>query len=112
MECHEICEKYGYVAPIVEQSAYNLLMREKIEVEYGPLYDKYGMGLTIHTPLCAGILTGKYNDGNIPEDSRVGASGPFQALYAGNLNKMMGPNNELTTKLQALGSLAEELQCT
>jgi aryl-alcohol dehydrogenase-like predicted oxidoreductase len=34
------------------------------------LYEKYGLGLTIFSPLKQGILSGKYNDG-IPEDSRI-----------------------------------------
>lgn len=44
-------------------------MREKFEVEYGELFDNYGMGSTIWSPLAGGLLTGKYNDG-IPKDSR------------------------------------------
>jgi aryl-alcohol dehydrogenase-like predicted oxidoreductase len=41
-----------------------------MEVEYGPLFDKFGMGTTIWGPLCSGLLSGKFNDGNKPEDSR------------------------------------------
>lgn len=36
-----------------------------------PLYEKYGLGTTIYSPLCGGLLTGKYLDG-IPENSRCG----------------------------------------
>lgn len=35
-----------------------------------PLYEKYGMGTTVYSPLAGGALTGKYNDG-VPEDSRL-----------------------------------------
>ena len=37
------------------------------------LYEEYGLGLTPFSPLKAGILTGKYNDG-IPKDSRFAVS--------------------------------------
>jgi aryl-alcohol dehydrogenase-like predicted oxidoreductase len=49
---------------------YNMLVREKVEKEFALLYEYYGTGLTIFSPLKTGILTGKYNDG-IPEDSRL-----------------------------------------
>jgi aryl-alcohol dehydrogenase-like predicted oxidoreductase len=48
-----------------------MLHRERVEQEYAPLYERYGMGTTIWSPLAAGLLTGKYNDG-IPSDSRLG----------------------------------------
>ena len=47
-----------------------MLVRDKLEVEYGELFDNFKMGTTIWSPLAGGILTGKYNNG-IPEDSRV-----------------------------------------
>ena len=54
----------------MEQPQYNLLWRERVEVEYAPLYDEIGLGLTTWSPLASGLLTGKYLDG-IPEDSRL-----------------------------------------
>ncbi|XP_075473484.1 putative voltage-gated potassium channel subunit beta [Primulina tabacum] len=41
-----------------------------VESEYLPLYANYGLGLTTWSPLASGVLTGKYNSGNIPPDSR------------------------------------------
>ena len=41
---------------------HSLLHRERPEVEYAPLYHKYGMGTTIFSALAGGILTGKYNE--------------------------------------------------
>jgi aryl-alcohol dehydrogenase-like predicted oxidoreductase len=54
----------------MEQPEYNMLAREKVEREFALLYENYGLGLTIFSPLKTGILTGKYNDG-IPPDSRI-----------------------------------------
>ncbi|OBT49635.1 hypothetical protein VE04_09979 [Pseudogymnoascus sp. 24MN13] len=46
-----------------------MLARDKVDGEFNHLYEEFGTGLTIFSPLKTGILTGKYNDG-IPADSR------------------------------------------
>lgn len=48
-----------------------MLVREKFESDFGKLFDKYRMGSTVWSPLCSGILTGKYNEGTIPVGSRM-----------------------------------------
>lgn len=68
-----VATRLGLVGPLMEQPQYNMLARERVEKEYALLYEEYGMGLTPFSPLKAGILTGKYNDG-IPKDSRFAAS--------------------------------------
>ena len=45
-------------------------MMLQVESEFLPLYSNYGIGLTTWSPLASGVLTGKYNSGNIPPDSR------------------------------------------
>jgi len=57
--------------PSMEQPQYNLLHRQRFEVEYAPLYKELGYGTTTFSPLSGGLLTGKYNQGQIPEDSRA-----------------------------------------
>ncbi len=69
-EAHRVAHARNLQAPTMEQSQYNLLERQRIEVEYAPLYAEYGMGATVFSPLASGLLTGKYNDG-IPADSRL-----------------------------------------
>ena len=73
-EAHQVARAHHLVAPTMEQPQYNLLDRERFEVEYAPLYAEYGMGTTIFSPLASGLLTGKYNDG-IPADSRLAQDG-------------------------------------
>ena len=74
IEAHRIaCENHMF-APTMEQPQYNLLHRERVEQEYAPLYDAYGMGTTIWSPLASGLLTGKYNDG-VPSDTRLSQPG-------------------------------------
>ena len=62
---------HGLAAPTMEQPEYNLLRRERVEFEYAGLYDELGLGLTIWSPLASGLLSGKYRDGNIPDNSRL-----------------------------------------
>ncbi|KAF5736666.1 putative potassium channel beta [Tripterygium wilfordii] len=69
-EAWGIAERLDLIGPVVEQPEYNLLSRHKVESEYLPLYSNYGLGLTTWSPLASGVLTGKYNKGNIPADSR------------------------------------------
>lgn len=40
--------------------SHSLLHREKFEVEYAPLFQKYGYGTMIWSPLAGGYLSGKY----------------------------------------------------
>ncbi|TCV94007.1 voltage-dependent potassium channel beta subunit [Luteibacter rhizovicinus] len=70
-EAHDVAQTEHLHAPSMEQPQYNLLHRERVEIEYEPLYERYGMGTTIWSPLASGLLTGKYNDG-VPNDSRLG----------------------------------------
>ncbi len=69
-EAFRISERLGLVGPTMEQPQYNLLCRERFEVEYAPVFSEFGIGSTTWSPLATGILTGKYNDG-IPKDSRL-----------------------------------------
>ena len=73
-EAHRVAHAHNLVAPTMEQPQYNLLERERVEVEYAPLYAEFGMGTTIFSPLASGLLTGKYNDG-IPAGSRLAQDG-------------------------------------
>lgn len=47
-----------------------MLVRDRFEKEYRRLFSENKYGTTIWSPLAGGILTGKYNSGNIPEGSR------------------------------------------
>lgn len=62
-------DRLGLIGPLMEQPGYSMLNRDKVDGEFDHLYEEYGTGLTIFSPLNTGILSGKYNDG-IPTDSR------------------------------------------
>lgn len=69
-QAHVVAQAHGLTPPVMEQPEYNILHRDKVEAEFLPLYENYGLGTTIWSPLASGILTGKYNEG-IPSDSRL-----------------------------------------
>ena len=73
-EAAKIARAHHLHAPTMEQPQYNLLHRERVELEYASLYSELGLGTTIWSPLASGVLTGKYNDG-IPADARMAAPG-------------------------------------
>lgn len=70
MEAYQIARREHLIPPLMEQSEYSMLQREKIEKEFLPLYKRIGLGTTIWSPLKSGVLTGKYNNG-VPDKSRL-----------------------------------------
>ena len=74
MEAHRVANQFGLIAPVIEQPQYNMFERNKVELDYLPVYQNVGLGTTIWSPLAAGFLTGKYLDG-YPEGSRLGLQG-------------------------------------
>ena len=72
-EAFQAAERLGMTPPSMEQPQYNMLVRERFELEYAPLFRRYGIGTTTWGPLRSGILSGKYANG-IPEDARLGRS--------------------------------------
>jgi voltage-dependent potassium channel beta subunit len=102
-EAHQVARDNHFYAPVMEQPEYNLLHRERVEQEYAPLYEKYGMGTTIWSPLSSGLLSGKYNDG-IPEGSRLA-----QAGYEWLRESVLGKNGERVAAVRALQPIADEL---
>ncbi|MEP7196804.1 MAG: aldo/keto reductase [Saprospiraceae bacterium] len=70
MEAHMVAKERNLIGPTMEQPQYNMLNREKIEVEFSQIYKTVGLGTTIWSPLASGILTDKYAQGN-PKDTRL-----------------------------------------
>lgn len=97
----KIAENLNCIKPSMEQPRYNLFFREHLEKDYLKLFDKYGLGTTIWSPLASGILSGKYNQG-IPRESRLAKE------------TWLVPENfmQLIEKTKALSLLAQELECT
>ena len=100
-EAHLVAEKYNLIGPSMEQPQYNLFERSKLEKEYLPLFENYGMGTTVWSPLASGVLTGKYLKG-IPKGSRM----EIETL-SWIKDKVWSPENQ--EKVQALHNLAGDL---
>jgi voltage-dependent potassium channel beta subunit len=71
MEAVAVARRERLIPPQMEQPQYNMLHRDRVEKEYERLYDEIGLGTTIWSPLASGLLTGKYDDGTGPNDSRA-----------------------------------------
>lgn len=97
----EIAERHHLHKPVMEQPQYNLLWRDRMEKEYLRLFADYGYGTTIFSPLGAGLLTGKYNNG-IPADSR-GALQGYEWL------REKFTDQEAIEKVKQLGKLAGDI---
>jgi len=69
-EAAQFARQHHLYGPAVEQPQYNLLHRERVELEYAPLYAELGLGATTWSPLGSGVLSGKYTDA-IPAGSRL-----------------------------------------
>ena len=85
-------EKY-----VSTQPRYSLLSRE-VEIELLPLCQAKGVGVIVYSPLCGGVLTGKYKPGDAPpEGSRPGTNQNFGQFF----------NEECLTVVARLGEWAE-----
>lgn len=104
-----IAKTQGCEPPQFEQPQYHMFCRDKVEAEYFPLFrEPYKLGTTIWSPLAAGLLTGKYNDG-VPEGSRLAQSG-FEWLAARLKAWQEGGQIDKVRRLSAYA--AESLGCS
>lgn len=106
-EAWEVANRLDMVGPLMEQPEYNMFAREKVEVDYAPVYSKYGLGLTTWSPLASGILTGKYSGGVVPEGSRLSLES-----YKWLAEKKLVEKRDQIEKVDQLKPIADALGCT
>lgn len=70
-ELYTVAERDHLVGPTMEQTLYSMLDRLFVDRDFKPIYERYGLGTTVFSPLAQGVLTGKYNEG-VPPESRFG----------------------------------------
>ncbi|OLE75187.1 alcohol dehydrogenase [archaeon 13_1_20CM_2_54_9] len=104
MRAHGTARELGLTPPQVEQPQYNMFHRDRVEMEYLPLYREIGLGTTIWSPLASGLLSGKYNKGT-PPGSRATLAG-----YEWLRESVMTPKN--IEKVKQLETIAKNLDCT
>lgn len=56
----------GLHAPVTEQPQYSLAYRDRVEKEILPVTSQNGVGLVVWSPLGMGVLTGKFDSGDVP----------------------------------------------
>lgn len=100
----EIADRHHLHKPVMEQPQYNMLVRERFEKEYARLFNDYGYGSTIWSPLASGLLSGKYKNG-VPADSRGALKG-----YEWLLPRLTDPTR--IAKVNELQDIASDLGCT
>ena len=67
-----LCKDFGVPPPIVCQPYYNAVNRMP-EVEVLPVCKQFGLGVVPFSPIARGVLTGKYDVGQVPsEGTRAG----------------------------------------
>ena len=103
---YAIAERDGLCGPTMEQTNHSMLNRGRVEGELVPLFEKYGLGTTIYSPLAVGILTGKYNDG-IPDDSALAKGGDWMRNRL--TEQVVGRVRELTSLAGDLGITTGQL---
>jgi len=96
---YSIAARDGLVGPTMEQTCHSMLNRTRVDGELIPLFQEYGLGTTIYSPLAIGILTGKYNNG-IPAQSAIGQGGEW-------MKNMVTP--AVIEKTRKLAAVAAEL---
>ncbi len=103
-EAHAMAERHHLIGPVMEQPQYNMLHRDKVEVEFKNLYRTYGLGTTIWSPLASGYLTGKYLN-ETPADSRLA-----RAELSWLIERLQTDANR--NKVIQLSEVARDLNCT
>ncbi|KPF71036.1 NADP-dependent oxidoreductase [Bosea sp. AAP35] len=73
-EICRLCDELGIDRPIVSQPYYNAMNRMP-EVEHLPACGYYGLGVASYSPLARGVLTGKYEPGEAPQQGTRAARG-------------------------------------
>jgi len=101
-EAKLIAEKHHLIGPVMEQPQYNMFVREKMENDYIPVFNNFGLGTTIWSPLASGMLTGKFLDAGI-EGTRVALQN-MEWLKDRTVN-----NEDLMKKVKALKGISDEL---
>lgn len=74
-----IAETRGLPRLVSVQNEYNLLRRH-FDLDLAELSHHEKVGLLAYSPLAGGLLTGKYNDGNVPKGSRADYQKAFWRL--------------------------------
>ena len=101
-QVYELCNSINTYRPQVEQPQYSLLARGKYENSVRPAALELGMGMVCWSPLCMGILTGKYDSGLLKGSRMETEEWLREERY----------NNENLERVRKFKTLANRVECT
>lgn len=102
-QAHGIARECHLVPPTMEQPMYHLFGRHRVEKEYARLYEEFGTGTTIWSPLASGLLTGKHKGGPL-----AGTRATLKD-YDWLKDQITREAQEKADKVQKLGEIAKDL---
>lgn len=83
IEACQVADRLGLIKPVADQCEYNLCARDKVEMDYKPVFERYGYGTTIWSPLASGVLTGKKSRQQPYEEKEREKTGPEMCCWTG-----------------------------
>lgn len=75
-----VCDKRGYVAPVITQNVYNAITRG-VEAELVPFMVKHKLGMAVYNPIAGGLLAGKHKPGKPAADTRFANNQMYYDRY-------------------------------
>jgi len=75
-----ICDKRGYIPPVITQNIYNSITRG-VETELVPFLEAHQIGMAIYNPIAGGLLSGKHKSGKPAENTRFANNHGYYDRY-------------------------------
>ncbi len=75
-----VCDKRGYIAPVITQNVYNAITRG-IETELIPFLRAHKLGMAVYNPIAGGLLAGKHRPGKPAENTRFASNEMYYKRY-------------------------------
>lgn len=75
-----VCDKRGYIAPVISQNVYNAITRG-VEAELVPFLRAHEMGMAVYNPIAGGFLAGKHKPGQPTENTRFANNKAYYDRY-------------------------------
>lgn len=75
-----VCDKRGYVAPVISQNVYNPITRS-VETELVPFLQAHELGMTVYNPIAGGLLAGKHKPGKPADNTRFANNETYYKRY-------------------------------
>lgn len=75
-----LCDKRGYIAPVISQNVYNLITRG-VETELIPFMQAHKLGMAAYNPIAGGLLAGKHRPGVPAKNTRFSNNEMYYNRY-------------------------------